>query len=147
MTDDVYIRDLRSTDLPELLPLLDELGYPVEGDILASRLTDYFARGESALVAEKEGRIVGLLTLHITPVIHRAGAVGRVTNLVVTTPMHGQGVGRALMDEAERRLWEKGCVLIEVTSNMKRVDAHAFYKRLGYEQTSFRFGKARPAGT
>lgn len=147
MADNVYIRDLRSTDLQELLPLLDELGYPVEGDVLGDRVKDYFARGESALVAEKEGRIVGLLTLHITPVIHRAGAVGRVTNLVVTSHLHGQGVGRALMDEAEKRLWDKGCVMIEVTSNMKRVDAHAFYEKLGYEQTSFRFGKARPIET
>lgn len=145
MTDNVLIRDLLSSDLPQLLPLLDELGYPVEGEVLSDRLKDYFARGESALVAERHGRIIGLLTLHVTPVIHRAGAVGRITNLVVQSSSHGQGVGRALMDEAERRLWEKGCVMIEVTSNKRRIDAHRFYEKLGYEQTSFRFGKARPS--
>ena len=143
----MLIRDLRLSDASQIRPLLDELGYPVEGAALDDRLKEYFARGETGLVAESENRIIGLLTLHVTPVIHRAGAVGRVTNLVVQSSSHGHGVGRALMEEAERRLWEKGCVMIEVTSNKKRTDAHQFYEKLGYEQTSFRFGKTRPPGT
>lgn len=139
------VRELRSGDMTQLLPLLNELGYPVERDVLLERFDAFTKDGEHALVAERDGRIVGLLTMHVTPVLHRAGSVGRITTLVVEAASHGQGVGRALMDYAERRLWEKDCVMIEVTSNKKRTDAHAFYERLGYEQTSYRFAKQRPS--
>lgn len=144
MSEDLKVRDATPADLPQLVPLLDELGYPVGAEVLADRFARYSAKGEQALVAERDDEITGLLTLHVTPVLHRAGPVGRITNLVVAESAHGQGVGRALMDVAEERLWAEGCVLIEVTSNRKRTDAHAFYEKLGYENTSFRFVKTSP---
>lgn len=139
------VRDLSSGDLSQVVPLLVELGYPVEETVLEQRFRDFSSKGESALVGERDGQIIGLLTLHVTPVLHRPGSVGRITTLVVAKHAHGQGVGRALMNEAEGRLWTEGCVLIEVTSNLKRSDAHTFYEKLGYERTSYRFGKVRPS--
>ena len=62
--------------------------------------------------------------------------------LVVSEAMRGQGVGKALMGAVEARCAALGCVLVEVTSNMRREDAHRFYEGLGYERTSFRFAKA-----
>ena len=76
--------------------------------------------------------------------LHRSGPVGRLTALVVDERARGRGVGRALIDAAEGILIERGCVLIEVTSNKRRTDAHAFYERLGYTATSFRFAKPIP---
>ncbi|MBA2688581.1 MAG: GNAT family N-acetyltransferase [Gemmatimonadaceae bacterium] len=143
MTRQLSIRDLSAGDLLRLVPLLEELGYPVTSDALETRFAFFASKGESALVALRDERVVGLLTLHVTHVLHRPGSVGRVTTLVVAQDVQGQGIGRALMDEAERRLWARDCVLIEVTSNMKRSDAHDFYEKLGYERTSFRFGKTR----
>ncbi len=140
---ELNIRDLQQADLAQVIPLLEELGYPVSEEALDERFKFFSSKGESALIAARNERIIGLLTLHVTHVLHRPGSVGRVTTLVVARDAHGHGIGRALMDEAERRLWREGCVLIEVTSNMKRPDAHAFYEKLGYERTSFRFAKTR----
>ena len=61
--------------------------------------------------------------------------------LAVAEALRGQGIGAALVAEAEKRLAAKGCGLVEVTSNRKRLRAHAFYERLGYERTSYRFAK------
>lgn len=136
------IRAARPDDAHELAALITELGYPVDGETLVLRWPAFVAEGNHALVAvATSGALLGLVTLHAMRVLHRAHPVGRITALVVVAAARGHGVGRALVAAAERWLAERGCTLVEVTSNRKRVDAHAFYLRLGYEQTSLRFGK------
>ena len=135
------IRDATLDDAPALVSLLEELGYPTTADVLAERMRAFAAAGERALVAAVDGEVLGLITLHATPVLHRPTAVGRLTTLVVAARARGTGVGRALVAAAEQLLAERGCALVEVTSNRKRRDAHAFYEHLGYCETSLRFYK------
>ncbi|HEU4566312.1 MAG TPA: GNAT family N-acetyltransferase [Gemmatimonadaceae bacterium] len=135
------IREAVAEDAPAIAALISELGYPVTTEVLAARLRAYHAAGEVALVATRGGEVLGLLTVHLTPVLHRPTPVGRLTMLVVTEAARGMGVGRALVAAAERHLAARGCALVEVTSNRRRTDAHAFYERLGYEVTSLRFWK------
>jgi len=61
---------------------------------------------------------------------------------VVAERARGEGLGARLVAAAEEMLKARGCGLVEVTSNRKRLRAHAFYERLGYERTSYRFAKA-----
>lgn len=139
------IRFARVSDVPELVRLFSELGYEIAPDVLAARWAAFEASGEQAIVAADDapdGCLLGVATLHATPVLHRAGPVGRVTALVVDARLRGRGIGRALMQAAERWASDRGCVLLEVTSNQRRVDAHSFYEGLGYERTSFRFARA-----
>jgi GNAT superfamily N-acetyltransferase len=46
-----------------------------------------------------------------------------------------------LVEAAEAWMEKEGCKLVEVTSNDRRTEAHAFYRHLGYERTSIRFAK------
>jgi GNAT superfamily N-acetyltransferase len=138
------IRLARTSDVPELARLFSELGYEIPAATLAERFGAFHGAGEQALVAADHSsptRLLGVATLHATPVLHRAGPVGRVTALVVDASLRGRGIGRALMQAAEQWAAERGCVLIEVTSNQRRADAHKFYEGLGYERTSFRFAR------
>jgi len=138
------IRLARPSDVTEMARLFAELGYEIPVDVLATRMATFSDAGEVALVAENDSspaHLLGAATLHRTPVLHRAGPVGRVSALVVDETMRGRGIGRALMQAAERWAVERGCILMEVTSNMRRADAHSFYEALGYERTSFRFAR------
>lgn len=137
----VTVRPAVATDVAVMQSLFAELGYEIPLDELRTRFAQFTLAGERALVAERDGVVIGLATLHHTPVLHRAGTVGRVTALVVTERARGTGAGAALMHAAEQIMRANGCVLMEVTSNRKRLDAHAFYERLGYTATSYRFGK------
>lgn len=132
------IREARIGDIPTLVNLIRSLGYEVDEEGLGARLHDLAGQGRPPLVAETD-RIVGCITLGMTPVLHRPRPVGRMTMLVVAEDARGRGFGRLLVKAAEDRLREAGCGLIEVTSNLRRADAHAFYERLGYERTSYRF--------
>ncbi|HVH57370.1 MAG TPA: GNAT family N-acetyltransferase [Vicinamibacterales bacterium] len=137
----IQIRDATVADVDALAALVAELGFPTSASDLAHRLDALIAAGEVVLVAEREGSVAGLATVHITPVLHRPTCVGRLTALVVSERLRGQGIGRALVEAAERVVADRGCALIEVTSNRRLADAHAFYERLGYEVTSLRFKK------
>ena len=135
------IREAVDSDAAAIAALIDDLGYAVTPSEISERLALLASAGEPALLAEQDDEIIGCVTWHVTPVLHRPGPVGRITLLVVAAPFQGKGIGRALVEAVEARLKERGCVLAEVTSNVKRGDAHRFYERLGFERTSYRFGK------
>ena len=136
------IRAATVHDAPELARLLTMLGHPTEAAPIVSYWDEWAAGGDAAVVAVAgDGSLMGVATLHHMRVLHRPRPVGRITALVVDERVRGQGIGRALVAAAERTLRSAGCGLLEVTSNMRRVEAHAFYERLGYERTSFRFMK------
>jgi ribosomal protein S18 acetylase RimI-like enzyme len=135
------IREAAPRDAEALAGLLGELGFPTPAKDIRARLAALSQAGEPPLVADEDGP-VGCLTWHVTPVLHRPTAVGRVTMLVVAERARGRGVGRALLEAAEERLAVAGCALVEVTSNIELGGAHEFYKRRGYRRTSYRFVKA-----
>src|SRR5262245_39558792 len=136
------IRAATAGDAAEVARLLTVLGHPTAPDVIATRWKEWRAADNSALVAARvDGTLVGVATLHRMTVLHRPKPVGRITALVVDSSSRGQGIGRALVAAAEAELAHSGCGLLEITSNLRLGDAHAFYERLGYEQTSLRFAK------
>ena len=138
------VRAAGAADAPAIAPLLAELGYPASAADLTVRLESLHRADEIVLVAEVDGELLGVETVHITPMLQRPTPVGRITMLVVAQRAHGKGIGRALVEAAEKIIAARGCSLIEITSNRARTDAHAFYERLGYEITSVRLKKELP---
>jgi GNAT superfamily N-acetyltransferase len=112
-------------------------------ETLAAQWERWAVAGNVALVSPSDdGTLVGVATLHQMVVLHRVKPVGRITALVVATPVRGRGIGRTLVAAAEEVLARAGCGLLEITSQYRHAEAHAFYARLGYEQTGVRFAKA-----
>ena len=141
------IRKANERDANEIARLLTVLGHPTAADTVTARWREWSGAGNAAFVAQRtDGTLAGVATLHHMVVLHRPKPVGRVTSLVVDAAERGSGIGRALVAAAEAELLAAGCGLLEVTSNMKRAEAHAFYERLGYERTSFRFAKTLAPG-
>lgn len=142
---EVVIRTLQASDVEGLALLLDELGYPAPVATLTGRLEQLARAGDAVFVAARDHDVLGFATAHVTPVLHRPRPVGRLTALVVANRAQKQGVGRALVAEVERHLATRGCGLVELTSNRSRTGAHEFYRRLGYDVTSYCFRKVLPA--
>jgi GNAT superfamily N-acetyltransferase len=135
------VREAGPRDAEAISALLGELGFPTEAADIRRRLPRLRKAGEPVLVAVEEKDVIGCLTWHVTPVLHRPAPVGRVTMMVVAEKARRRGVGAALLEAAEARLAAAGCGLVEVTSNIELGGAHAFYRAQGYERTSYRFAK------
>jgi N-acetylglutamate synthase-like GNAT family acetyltransferase len=138
----VTVRPARLDDAPALVSLLGELGYPTEGETLQRRLDALVASPAVALlVAERDGRVVGLASMHVMPLIERA-PMGRLSAIVVAANERGAGIGHALVERVESEARARGCERLEVTSAERRADAHAFYRSLGFEPAPQRFIKS-----
>lgn len=136
------IRLAIEADAPELARLFTLLGHPTKADTIVALWQDWQSEGNHALVSEKpDGTLAGVVTLHQMTVLHRLHPVGRITSLVVDEQSRQKGIGRALVAAAEASLTRSGCGLLEITSNLRLVEAHAFYEHLGYKRTSIRLAK------
>lgn len=149
MTDDrsardgtaVSVRRATDADAAAIAPLLGHLGYPASAPDLPERLSRLRAAGDDAFVAEAEGRVVGLATVHSRAVLHHVLPVAQLTALVVPPDVRGRGVGRALVSEAEQWARERGADRLVVTTALHRAEAPLFYERLGFEHTGRRYVK------
>jgi N-acetylglutamate synthase-like GNAT family acetyltransferase len=139
----IVIRDAETDDSQAIAGLLKELGYPQDHDHTLKKIRKLSKRTKDRiLVAQKYDHVVGCLSLHIMPLLHRAGNLCRVTALIVSEAYRGKYIGRRLMEIAEKYAKANGCSCIEITSGDQRVDAHRFYRQLGYVATSKRFIKS-----
>ncbi|HEY6816846.1 MAG TPA: GNAT family N-acetyltransferase [Croceibacterium sp.] len=135
------VRPARPGDAAALARLIGQLGYPTSAAEAAERLAAMAAEGRAVLVAELDGAVVGCLSTSVMRVLHRPALVGRISMMVVDEALRSRGIGAALVRAAEQALAAQGCYMIEVTSHMRRIEAHRFYERLGYAKTSVRLAK------
>jgi len=137
------LRPARSDDAEAIRPLLEQLGYVIAEDQLAQRLAQFSSDPASPVwIAEQEGRLVGCIACHLTPPLHQIEPLGRITALVVDENLRGLGIGKALVDEADRFFRRQGCLAAELTSSDHRLAAHAFYEARGYRADKRRFLKS-----
>lgn len=141
-TLDVDLRNAVPADADDVAQLLTALGYPCEIDDATDRIHAILANDRQALVlARRAGAVCGLIALDFMYYLPLGTTTCRVTALVVSPNLQGQGIGRHLLKEAERRARNNGAARIELTSGAQRTEAHAFYQACGYSGRSVRFVK------
>lgn len=88
------------------------------------------------LVAEYEGQPAGTLQLTFIPGIARLGESRCLIEAVHIAPnLRSRGLGSQMIRWAIEQARARGCGIVQLTSNKKRVDAHRFYQRLGFAQS------------
>jgi GNAT superfamily N-acetyltransferase len=136
-TERVVVRDAVAGDVGDLLELLAELHprYPGDPSRSAAILSEILgSRGRSLLVAGVDGVVLGTADLIVVANLSHEGAPWAIVENVVVRPhARGAGVGRALLDEILRRANADGCYMVQLLSLEHRLEAHAFYRRLGFE--------------
>ncbi len=135
------IRVARSADLAEVYRLLclleaKELPEQAFAQVYAHNQAEPLIR---YLVAEVEGAVHGFVSLHMDWHLHHGTLVGEVQELIVDEAYRGQGIGKALLQAALCEAKQAGCSHLELNSNFRRTDAHAFYEHNGWTKAHYNF--------
>jgi GNAT superfamily N-acetyltransferase len=138
---DLTIRDARAADAQDIALLLGQLGYPTDAGAVRSRLERLAIVGDRVVVAELDGRAVGLAHLHVTPALEHEQPSASLGALVVAEDCRRRGVGRALVEVVDAEAGARGCDLLHLTTAERRDDAHSFYERVGFERTGRRYAR------
>ena len=127
------IRGAVAQDAAAIGRLVEQLGYTTTAQEIEQRLAPLMASPlDRVFVAEHDGVVVGLASIHVVPLLHDARPLARLTALVVDTASRGRGIGTQLTAVAEDFARASGCKRVELTSQSYRVAAHAFYEAHGY---------------
>jgi GNAT superfamily N-acetyltransferase len=85
------------------------------------------------IVAIVGGEVVATLQLTFIPGLTFQGAWrAQVEGVRVRDDLRSRQIGSRLMEWAIRRARDRGCRMMQLTSNNRRVDARRFYERLGF---------------
>jgi ribosomal protein S18 acetylase RimI-like enzyme len=85
------------------------------------------------VVADGDGKLVGVLQLTFIPYLsHRGAWRALIEGVRVDSSTRSAGIGRQLLEWAIQRARERGCRLVQLTSDKSRADAIRFYERLGF---------------
>ena len=143
--DDFNVRKMQKSDLKCVINLLadDDLGQWREKKDLVVH-PDYIRAFEQicndanqyAAVFEINGETIGCLQISFIPGLSRRGCKrGQIEGVRVSRDFRGKGYGAKMIAWAISECCDRGCGLVQLTSDKKREDAIQFYERLGFSKS------------
>lgn len=139
----MVLRPATRAELPAVLALLaDEDGVVDPGSVV---VTEAYERAFASIEADPRNEmlvlvdgdlVLGCLQATYVPGLGKGGAERALIEAVrVRAGRRGGGLGRELMERAVARAKERGCALVQLTSDKRRTDAHRFYASLGFARS------------
>ena len=128
------VRAARRADFERVTELLELLGRPAVTDETRADCQAIFEAqvvdpATHHLVAEDdEGEVVGFCSLHFRERLNHAVPEAWVPDLIVAEDARRRGIGRALLEEVERRARDRGCSALTLESAYRRAEAHDLYR-------------------
>jgi N-acetylglutamate synthase-like GNAT family acetyltransferase len=136
------MRKAEVKDIDALCELMTELaGHTISEEGMLDRL-EHVEKSEIdyLFVCEEDNRILGLLGFRTRVNLEEVSKFGEISAIVVRFESRKRGVGRYMMDYADKLARDIGCKGMWLVSGFAREEeAHKFYKRLGYEINGYRF--------
>jgi GNAT superfamily N-acetyltransferase len=136
------LRNARREDVPAIVRMLadDPLGTTRERyeEPLPQAYYDAFDAtaddpNNRHLIAEVDGETVGTLHLVFIRGVARLGATrAQIEAVRVSAGQRGEGIGRKMIEAAIEMARQRGCALVQLTTDKTRKDAHRFYESLGF---------------
>jgi GNAT superfamily N-acetyltransferase len=132
-------------DLPDIVKMLldDSLGALREtfSDTLSDQYIEAFEKikndpNQELTIVEAGGEKVA--TFHLTFIqylTHQGGLRAQVEAVRTNSAFRGQGIGTRVFEYVIKRAKEKGCIMVQLTTDKKRPEAIKFYQAIGFSAT------------
>lgn len=132
-------------DVTDIRALLadDELGVTRE-DMSDAGLAKYQAAflkidgdaNNDLFVVERDGRLIATAQVTWIPYLSRGGNERcHVEAVRVASDLRGLGIGAMLMQFIVDKARGRGCLMVQLTTDLTRENAHRFYARMGFVAT------------
>jgi GNAT superfamily N-acetyltransferase len=148
-------RDATADDVPLIVAMYADDALGATRESTTESLPDSYWRAfheihadprHRLIVAEEAGDVVATLQLSYLPQLsHQGSERAQVESVRVSTDRRGSGIGRAMMLWAIEAAKERGCTIMQLTTNASRHEAHRFYESLGF--TASHVGMKRVLGS
>ena len=92
-------------------------------------------------VAEVKNKVIGFMSIFESTPLHHCYKLAEIQELIISEKHRGLSIGKAFIELATKLGREKGWLQIELSSHMKRLKAHSFYMRNGFNRRHFKFVK------
>ena len=142
MAEMIQIRRAEKSDVRSVKALIDELEkWDSEMTIFASIYEEYLKQPYTLmyLVDHPIDGVVAFISCKGQQLLHHLGWVYEIQELIVTDSHRGKGYGRLLVDKIREEVEMRGAKSLEVTSNKRRLEAHAFYEAAGFRNSHEKF--------
>jgi GNAT superfamily N-acetyltransferase len=88
-----------------------------------------------ALVAEHEGKVIGMLTAQTNISTAEGGIAAVLEDMVIEKELRGKGIGKQLMQAMEQWARDKGIKRLQLLADKTNTPALAYYNKLGWKET------------
>lgn len=145
MVQEITFRKASEKDLDSIVAMLadDVLGrereryeHPLPSSYIKAFQAIESDPNNELIVACSGDEVIGVQQITFTPFISRQGSWrATIEGVRTSASSRGKGVGTALIKFGIKRAEERGCHLVQLTTDKRRPEAIKFYKRFGFEAT------------
>jgi ribosomal protein S18 acetylase RimI-like enzyme len=145
MNNELIFRLAKEEDLIEIVRMLSDDSLGATREKFENNLSDNYIKAFKSIqgdsnqeltVVELNGEKVATFQLtFIQYLTHQGGLRAQVEAVRTNSNYRGQGIGTKVFNYIIERAKEKGCHLLQLTSDKKRTEAIKFYEAMGFNAT------------
>ncbi|MBB5702729.1 ribosomal protein S18 acetylase RimI-like enzyme [Ochrobactrum daejeonense] len=138
----IFIRKAGLADVTVIVAMLADDALGAQREDTRFPLRDEYRNAFAAIdadpnqllaVVERDREIIGCMQISFIPGLSRLGLWrGQIESVRIASTVRGGGIGRQMIDWAIAQCRERGCGLVQLTTDKSRADALRFYRSLGF---------------
>jgi GNAT superfamily N-acetyltransferase len=128
---DFSIREINIHDSEGVRALTKQLGYTISNEQTKESIQYILTNPEHcAYIASNKDKVLGWIQAFIA--VRLESTFVEISGLVVDESARGMGIGKKLIEKVREWCNNKNCETLRVRCNVKRIESHKFYMKLGF---------------